>query len=154
MRVGLECLSLPAGRGNIQADKVSDLMIAFWDVMPTLAELAGLNGPKDIDGRIILAHLERWKSNNSRSISSGIMDMCVRLTKGLYVWEDYKGISITDKKFELYNLKDDPGETKNIADMHPDIVRKISAYMVEARGDSENYPIRKKQQLRLPSLDR
>ena len=25
---------------------------------------------------------------------------------------------------------------------HPDIVRKINAYMVEARGDSEDYPIR------------
>ena len=41
------------------------------------------------------------------------------------------------------NLKDDPGETTNIADKHPDIVRKISAYMVQARGDSEDYPIRR-----------
>jgi hypothetical protein len=36
---------------------------------------------------------------------------------------------------ELYNLRDDIGESKNIADQHPEIVSKLSALGEEARND-------------------
>jgi arylsulfatase len=36
---------------------------------------------------------------------------------------------------ELYNLKDDIGETKNVADQHPDIVRRLEALAAKARED-------------------
>ena len=35
----------------------------------------------------------------------------------------------------LFNLKADPGETKNLADQHPEIVRRLQAIVDEARAD-------------------
>ena len=127
--------------GNIKPDTVSDQMIAFWDVMPTLAEQAGLNRPKDVDGVSFLTTLKGEKQQQPKYLFWDYGHVRKTYKRALRMG-DYKGIRITGKNFELYNLKEDPGETTNIADKHPDIVRKISAYMVEARGGSEDYPIR------------
>jgi arylsulfatase len=35
----------------------------------------------------------------------------------------------------LYNLKDDPGETKNVAQQHPEIVERLQALVQQARDD-------------------
>jgi arylsulfatase A-like enzyme len=43
--------------GVIEADKQSDFAWAFWDVLPTLAELAGTQAPKGIDGESIVPTL-------------------------------------------------------------------------------------------------
>jgi len=127
--------------GNIKANTVSNQMIAFWDVMPTLAELAGLNRAEDIDGVSFLPTLKGEKQQQPKYLFWDYGHVRKTYKRALRMG-DYKGISITGKDFELYNLKDDPGEKKNIADKHPDIVRTISSYMVEARGDNEDYPIR------------
>ncbi|MBD3268337.1 sulfatase-like hydrolase/transferase, partial [bacterium] len=43
--------------GHIPAGRVSEQIWAFWDVMPTLADLAGLPMPKNIDGISMLPAL-------------------------------------------------------------------------------------------------
>jgi len=35
----------------------------------------------------------------------------------------------------LFNLTDDPGESRNIADQHPDVVRRLAALAEQSRGD-------------------
>ena len=57
---------------------------------------------------------------------------------------DWKGIRLNAAKkpngpIELYNLKADIGEKKNIADQHPDIVAKIEGYMKQARVPSKDW---------------
>jgi arylsulfatase len=42
---------------------------------------------------------------------------------------------------ELYNLKLDPQEKKNVAAQHPDEVKKISDLMAQARTDSDQWPV-------------
>ncbi|MBX3178675.1 MAG: hypothetical protein KF886_15050 [Candidatus Hydrogenedentes bacterium] len=41
---------------------------------------------------------------------------------------------------ELYNLAEDPGETRNRAAEHPDIVARLEGLMREARTPSEPFP--------------
>ena len=36
--------------GTIQAGRESDHLSAFWDILPTFAELAGIGAPEPIDG--------------------------------------------------------------------------------------------------------
>ncbi|MFH1738349.1 MAG: hypothetical protein ABIH23_05030 [bacterium] len=43
---------------------------------------------------------------------------------------------------ELYNLAEDPGETKDLAARHPDIAAQIERFMQEAYGESPDYPIK------------
>ena len=56
---------------------------------------------------------------------------------------DWKGVrNGVGAAIELYNLKDDPSETKNAASKHPQVVSQIEGIMRAARTDSEDYPIR------------
>ena len=41
---------------------------------------------------------------------------------------------------ELYNLQADIGEKKNVADKHPEVIRKIEKYLKTARTASRSYP--------------
>jgi hypothetical protein len=43
---------------------------------------------------------------------------------------------------ELYDLQADPGETRNIAAQHQDIITRIETYLKTARTDSKEFPIR------------
>jgi arylsulfatase A-like enzyme len=42
---------------------------------------------------------------------------------------------------ELYNIKNDLGETKNVAAEHKDVVMKIETYLKTARTESNDWPV-------------
>jgi hypothetical protein len=50
-----------------------------------------------------------------------------------------------DSPLELFDLSSDPGETKNVADKHPDVVAKMNAQIKNARTASNvpdyNFPL-------------
>ena len=54
----------------------------------------------------------------------------------------WKGVRLLGEPLELYDLSKDIGEAKNVADKHPDIVKKIDAYLKTARTESEFWPLR------------
>jgi len=45
-------------------------------------------------------------------------------------------------KLELYNLVDDPGETKDLAESDQDVARQMALFMKDAHVDSRDWPIR------------
>jgi arylsulfatase A-like enzyme len=53
--------------------------------------------------------------------------------------ERWKGVRFggTREPVELYDLATDPGETRNVADRHPEIMARVKAVMEEARANSE-----------------
>ena len=59
---------------------------------------------------------------------------------------DWKGVRLDvakdpDGPIELYNLKDDIGERKDVAAQNPNIVKKIEEYMKAAHVPSEHWPM-------------
>jgi len=54
---GVRSPSMVQWPAAIQAGRISDYAWAFWDVLPTLAELAGVKAPPDIDGVSIVPTL-------------------------------------------------------------------------------------------------
>ncbi len=130
--------------GNVPAGRVSDQVWAFWDVMPTFAELAGLPPISDIDGFSMVPALMGktqkeqhdylyWDYGHSRktfwqAVRSGEW-------KGVR-----KGAIGTECPLELYNLEQDISEQHNVANQNPDVVKKIEAIMSEAYEPSEFYP--------------
>jgi len=124
---------------------VSDLPIYFPDFLPTVAELAGANKyvPKDIDGLSILPTLlensedqehhdclywEWPKFNWSTGKYTGMMQ-AVRQGKWKMLRHDNK------KPWQLYDLNDDLAEKSNLASEHPEIVKKLNAWIAANRSD-------------------
>jgi arylsulfatase A-like enzyme len=114
--------------GRIKAGVVSDHLWYFPDVMPTLAELAGVDPPDKIDGISIVPTLLGEEAAGRKQ----------EMHEFLY-WEhrgqvavrmgDYKAVKPgKNKPFELYDLAKDVSERNNIAADHPEILAKMKTY--------------------------
>src|SRR5439155_1512260 len=100
--------------------------------LPTLAELAGAERPKDTDGLSLVPELlgERtagrkqprheylyWEHRQDTAVRMGSWKALRRGPKGAW---------------ELYDLSRDVGETQDLAAKHPDVVEKLKAFAVAA----------------------
>jgi len=125
--------------GHIRPGTTSDQVWAFWDVLPTLADLAGARPPQGVDGISMLPAIlgkpqEKQHAYLYWEFRTGSFQQAVRCG-------DWKGIRQgTEAPLELYNLADDLSEKHNVAAEHPDIVQRIEGYMAEARTESKHWP--------------
>ena len=127
--------------GRIEAGGTSDHVWAFWDFLPTAAELAGVARPAKIDGISIVPALTGQKQTAHEFLYweiPGGLKQAVRMGD----WKAYRPGK--GKPLELYNLKTDIGEENNVADQHPDVVARIEVYLQTARTESPYYPTGKK----------
>ncbi|MBN1342784.1 MAG: arylsulfatase [Phycisphaerae bacterium] len=129
--------------GKVPAGRVSDAVWAFWDVMPTLAELAGTSAPKGIDGiSVVPTLLGREQKRRHEYLywdyghSRGNFMQAVRLAN----WKGVRGGP--GAAIELYDLTQDVAESKDVAADHPDVVARIEQVMKEAYVPSPAYPVR------------
>jgi arylsulfatase A-like enzyme len=125
--------------GTVKAGTTCDLPFAFWDFLPTAAEIARLAPPKGIDGVSFLPTLRGEAQTNQHEF--------------LY-WEfhengfhqaarmgDWKAVRHgVDGPIELYNLKTDLGEKSDVAKEHPEVVAKFESYFQRARVPDEHWP--------------
>jgi arylsulfatase A-like enzyme len=122
--------------GRIKPGVVSDHLWYFPDVMPTLAELAGVKPPENIDGISIVPTL----------LGEDVAGRKQQEHKFLY-WEHREQIAVRmgnykavrpgkNKQFELYDLSRDIGEQNNIAGEHPNILAKMKSYAEQSRTEN------------------
>ena len=121
---------------------VSDRIIAFWDIMPTLADIIKYPTEIKTDG---ISFLPVLKGGDTKVHEYLYWDYGhVRTTyKQALRYDKYKALNTVvgnKEQFELYNLENDPGESKNIAREYPDLAEKLKQMMVEAYKYSEDYP--------------
>jgi arylsulfatase A-like enzyme len=126
--------------GNIVPGAMSDQVCAFWDFLPTAADLAGVNAPANIDGISMLpALLGREQKDHEYlywEFHEGGFGQAVRMG-------DWKAVRRgTDRPIELYDLAADIAETNDLAAQHPEIVARIETLLETARTDSELFPVR------------
>jgi arylsulfatase A-like enzyme len=133
--------------GVIGQGEVSEHVWAFWDVLPTLAELAGTRAPDSVDGRSMLPALLGpalvgrptprheflyWEYGNV--LGQAPIRQAVR-------WGDWKAVrDDLHRPLELYDLGSDLGEATNVAELHPDVVARVLGYLDSARVPARAYP--------------
>jgi arylsulfatase A-like enzyme len=138
---GIRVPLLVRWKGRIKAGTTSDHVTAFWDFLPTAAELAGAKAPANTDGISIVPTLLRNNKSQRKhqflywEFHEGKFAQGVRMG-------DWKAVRYNLKDIELYNLKKDRQEKNNVAAEHPEIVRRIEEYLRTARTESEEWPIR------------
>jgi arylsulfatase A-like enzyme len=138
---GIRVPAIARWPARIRAGRTVDFPWAFWDVLPTFAELAGAPAPPRLDGMSIvptlLGQTQKPHEYLYWEFHEGGFSQAVRMGpwKGIR-----KGI---DGPVELYNLDDDLHETRNLAPDQPAIMREIARLMTEARTESEFWPVKK-----------
>jgi len=109
----------------------TDAITEFIDVYPSLAELAGLQIPKTVDGKSFVPIINGEKSKKDWAVSK--FKDAVTLIKGdlFYTeWTDDKGIAYERM---LFDHKTDPLELDNLAEK-PQYREKVKALAVELRA--------------------
>ena len=131
--------------GKIKAGTTSDLICAHWDMMPTFCDLSGAPTPEGIDGISILPTL-LGRPDDQKARDHLYWEFAARGGNQAVRMGKWKGIRKNLRKnreapVELYDLSQDLGEKKNVADAHPDIVKKILWIMREEHVDSGMFPL-------------
>lgn len=113
---------LPGGRnGGLQARA----LVQFHDVLPTVLDLLGhANDTAAMHGRSFRAVLDGDTDAHRPAIIVGYREAADRCVRGL-TWSYIRRPA--GEPDELYNLEDDPRETRNLVDEHPDEARRLAA---------------------------
>jgi arylsulfatase A-like enzyme len=126
--------------GKIKAGTTSDHICAFWDVMPTLADLAGAETPKNIDGISFAPTLLAKGEQKEHEFLYWEMGRGTNLTQAVRLgnWKALR--SRASGGIELYDLKSDIGETTNVAAEHPEVIARVKRLFTSERTEDRNYP--------------
>jgi arylsulfatase A-like enzyme len=127
--------------GVVPAGRVSDEPWAFWDFLPTAAELAGAPLPNGFkpDGLSLVSFLRGGPAPQ----------------RSHFYWEVHEGPSIQAVRFgdwkairpgpgrplELYNLRTDEAERDNVAAAHPDEIARAESFLRSSHVDSAEWPM-------------
>jgi arylsulfatase A-like enzyme len=139
--------------GNIKPGQVNNQIWAFWDFLPTAADIAGVKAPEKIDGISMLPTLLGQRQTNQHAFL--YWEFHERGFQQAARMGDWKAVRPqAGEKLELYNLKTDVSEKENIAEKNPEIVAKMDSYLKTARTESERFPIRKEAQQKAKKADK
>ena len=123
--------------GTIAPDSVSNHILANYDLMPTFADLMGVELPQGKDGVSFLPTLlERPEVQETHEW----IIYASRLGPALVTSDGWKLRYINSAEtFQLYQLNDDYREESDVSADYPDIVARLSGWMLNAcDGDYRN----------------
>jgi arylsulfatase A-like enzyme len=128
--------------GQIPAGRVCEDPWAFWDFLPTVAELVGKPLPVSVktDGKSIVSLLKGgaaparecfyWELHEAQSLQA------VR-------FGDWKAVKNgPNAKVELYDLKVDAGESRDLSGEKPEVLAKAEALLKSEHSDDPNWPMK------------
>jgi arylsulfatase A-like enzyme len=118
---GTRVAALASWPGHIKAGSVQNGMIHVVDMYPTLVGLAGGSTAKSkpLDGKDVWATISEGKPSPRDEVVYNIEPFRAGIRHGDWklVWKVLLPASV-----ELYNIAEDPSETTNLADRHPEKV--------------------------------
>jgi len=132
--------------GKVKAGTKSDHIGAFWDLMPTFAEICNRK-PEYTDGISFLPELLSRKQNIHESLYWEFHESGGRQAVRMDQWKGIRQNIISDPNapIELYDLKNDPEEKKDLSKKYKDIVKTMRTVMDQQHVENDDFPLLKKQ---------
>lgn len=126
--------------GTVPAGRVSDQVWAHWDMLPTLADLAGARPPADLDGVTMAAALRGKTGLEHAPLYWEFHERGFQQAVRMGRWKAVRlRISLP---LELYDLETDPQERSDVSATNPDVVARVETYLKTARTESERWPVK------------
>lgn len=143
---GIRVPMIAAWPGKLPAGTESEHVSAFWDYLPTFADLAGMVCPPT-DGISMVPmfagkpqpqhHYLYWEFHERSS------KQAVRLGK-------WKAVRLKPSDpIELYDIHADIGEQNNVAEDHPSVIAAVEKILAGARTNEARWPLKE----RIPAVD-
>jgi hypothetical protein len=110
--------------GKLQHGKdIADLAVV-QDLLPTLAEFCGLDlGGATVDGTSLAGLLKGEQATlQERTLVTQIGYTCEKWNQAVVMHDKWRLLN----NGRLYNIGDDPGQTKNVAAEHPEVAKRLS----------------------------
>jgi arylsulfatase A-like enzyme len=152
--------------GKVEAGTTSDQLTSLTDVMATCAEIVGAHLPNEAaeDSQSMLPVLLGTQGDKPAReyMLEQTISLAMSIRRGHWKYLDHQGSGGNDyqrtgpwgmKPYaleetdpdapgQLYNLKSDPGETKNLYGQHPEIVKQLKAQLERFKSSGRSAPLR------------
>lgn len=133
---GIRVPAVAYWEGRLEPNVVNE-PIAIYDLLPTLAHLTGATytNSTQVEGENVWSAIEHgdalperplyWRERNAMALRYGDWKLV------------HQGESSQEGMSELYNLSDDPRETQNVADEHPDKLKHLKSMLTRQTGSDK-----------------
>lgn len=142
---GIRIPFIASWKGKITPGTSSDFMFAFWDLMPTFAEVAKSKDKNFFggDGLSILPTLtNKGKQKKHDYLYFEFQELGGRQAVRKGSWKLIRqNIRKEGGYYELYNIASDPSENWNRIEEYPQIFDELKSIMEQARIDDPNWPL-------------
>jgi len=128
--------------GKVKAGSKSDHISAFWDILPTFADITGAESLENIDGISFLPTLLGKKQKQHEFLYWEFHEQGGKMAVRMGNWKAVKlNIDKTPQGVtELFDLSKDISESNNVAEANPELVKKMEEIMIQAHKPSEAFP--------------
>lgn len=141
---GIRVPMIARWKGTIKPGTTTDHVSAFWDIMPTLADLLKIKLRNKTDGISFLPTLtgqpKKQKQHDHLYWEFHELGGRMGLRQGDWKLVWYNVDKDPQGKPELYNLREDPSEKDDLAEKLPKKVAALKKIMLSDRVPSEAFP--------------
>lgn len=143
---GIRVPFIAAWPGKIEEGSRSDHISAHYDMVATLAEIAGYELPSDTDGVSFAPTLLSQKAQKEHDFMYWEFpeyggQIAIRMGDWKLVRQNLKNEK-SIPTLELYNLKEDPTESVNKAETHPEIIQRAVELFKQEHNNAEEEKFR------------
>jgi arylsulfatase A-like enzyme len=126
-------------KGKVKEGTVSDHISAFWDILPTFAEIIDVKIKKSIDGISMLPELLQKPLQQQKHdyLYWEFHELGGRQAIRKDNWKLIRYNVDKREKYQLYNLEKDPSETINLAEQNQQLVLELAKILESSRTESK-----------------
>ncbi len=131
--------------GTIKAGRQSDFTGAFWDLLPTFAELGGVKVTSPTDGISLVPELMNRPQKKHDYLYWEFHEQGGRQAVRMGNWKGVRLNAMTHSNapLALFDLRSDPAEQNDIAAAHPGIAVRMADIMKKEHVENEDFPFAK-----------
>ena len=137
---GLRVPMLVRWPGHTPAGAISDHLGYFGDLLATTCELAGVAPPADTDS-VSFAPTITGQGEKQQQHKYLYWEFYERGSKQAVRYQNWKAVRMPmfTGETQLYDLSEDLGEARDVADQHPQVIKRVEDMMAEAHTPHPNW---------------